>query len=210
MPPRDADTEELLRRAGDGDRVACGDLLERHRVRLQRMIELRMDRRLAARVDPADVVQDTLAEAYRELPDYLRDRSLPFYPWLGQLAWDRLIELHRRHVRAQRRSVTREERWEPPLPDESAMVLAERLVGRASSPSSRLRREETCARVRSALARLAESDREVLLLRHLEQLSLAEIAAVLGLSEATAGKRHLRALERLRGLLAGPFAENES
>jgi RNA polymerase sigma-70 factor (ECF subfamily) len=209
MPPRDADTDELLRRAGDGDRAACGDLLEHHRSRLQRMIELRMDRRLAARVDAADVVQDALADAYRELPDYVRDRPLPFYPWLRQLAWDRLIELHRRHVRAQRRSVTREERWAPPLPDESASILAERLVGRASSPSARLCREEACARVRSALTRLAESDREVLLLRHLEQLSLAEIAAVLGLSEATAGKRHLRALERLRSLLAGPFAENE-
>jgi len=91
----------------------------------------------------------------------------------------------------------------------SAMVLAERLTGRTSSPSARLRRAETCARVRSALARLAESDRELLVLRHLEQLSLAEIAAVLGTSEATAGKRHLRALERLRGLLAPPFRENE-
>ena len=168
-----------------------------------------MDRRLAARVDAADVVQDTLADAVRELPEYLRDRPLPFYPWLRQLAWDRLIELHRRHVRARRRSVTREERWEPLLPDESAMVLAERLTGRTSSPSARLRRAETCARVRSALARLAESDRELLVLRHLEQLSLAEIAAVLGTSEATAGKRHLRALERLRGLLAPPFRENE-
>jgi RNA polymerase sigma-70 factor (ECF subfamily) len=131
----------MLRRASDGDLPACDDLLERHRPRLLRMIQLRMDRRLAARVDASDVVQDTLADAYRELPAYVRDRPLPFYPWLRQLVWDRLIELHRRHVRAQRRSVTREEQWQPPLPDESALVLAERLVGRASSPSARLRRE---------------------------------------------------------------------
>jgi RNA polymerase sigma-70 factor (ECF subfamily) len=209
MPPRDGDTEELLRLACTGNRAACGDLLERYRPRLQRMIEWRMDRRLAARVDAADVVQETLADAYLELPDYLRDRPVPFYPWLRQLAWDRLIELHRRHIRAQRRSVMREERWELPLPDESAIVLAERLVGRASSPSARLRREEECVRVRSALARLAEPDREILLLRHLEQLSLGEIAVVLGLSEATAGKRHLRALERLRGLMASSVAEHE-
>jgi len=209
MSPRDTDTEQLLQRAGDGNRAACGELLERHRPRLQRMIELRIDRRLAARVDASDVVQDTLADAFRELPEFLRDRPLPFYTWLRQLAWDRLIELHRRHVRAEKRSVTREERWEPVLSDESALVLAERLVGRASSPSARLRREEACSRVRSALTRLAESDREVLLLRHLEQLALAEIAAVLGLSEATVGKRHLRALERLRVLLARSFAENE-
>jgi RNA polymerase sigma-70 factor (ECF subfamily) len=173
------------------------------------MIELRMDRRLAARVDAADVVQDTLADAFAELADYLRDRPLPFYAWLRQLAWDRLVDLNRRHIRAQRRSVMREERWQPVLPDESAMVLAERIMGRASSPSARLHREEQCARVRTALSLLAESDREVLVLRHLEQLSLAEIAAVLGLTEATAGKRHLRALERLRSRLAGPAAEEE-
>src|SRR5262245_52611597 len=115
--PRDADTEELLRRAGTGDRSAWGELLERHRLRLERMIQLRMDRRLAARVDASDVVQDTLADALHKLPGYLYERPLPFYPWLRQIAWTRLIDLHRHHVYAGKRSVRREEHGAPRLPD---------------------------------------------------------------------------------------------
>jgi len=173
------------------------------------VIDLRMDRRLAGRMDSADVVQDIFATAVRKLPTYLRDRPLPFYPWLRQIAWDRLTELHRRHVQARRRSVSREEHWEPLLPDESAAELAECLLARSSSPSARLQREELRQRVRIALVQLAGPDREVLVLRHLEQLSLAEIAAVLGITEGAAGKRHLRALERLRGLLGDVVSEGQ-
>src|SRR5437870_3588834 len=103
------DTEELLRRAGEGDAVARGALLDRHRRRLRQMIACRMDPRLAARLDPSDVVQETLAEADRRLDGYLNERPLPFYPWLRKLAWDRLVEQHRRHLRARRRSVLREQ-----------------------------------------------------------------------------------------------------
>jgi RNA polymerase sigma-70 factor (ECF subfamily) len=209
MTPSDADTEQLLQRAAGGSAAACGDLLERHRGRLERMVALRMDRRLAARLDAADVVQDALAEAVQRLPEYLRQRPLPFYPWLRQLAWDRLAELHRRHVGARKRSVTREECWQPELPDESAAQLADRLVGLTTSPSARLERAEECERVRVALTRLPGPDREVLVLRHLEQLPLAEIAAVLGVTENTAGRRHLRALERLRTLLGKPPGEGK-
>jgi RNA polymerase sigma-70 factor, ECF subfamily len=101
------DTDELLRRTGDGDRHARGELLQRHRPRLRRLIALRLDPRLAARIDPSDVVQEVFAEADRRLGRYLRERPLPFYPWLRQLALDRLVAHHRRHVRAGRRSVLR-------------------------------------------------------------------------------------------------------
>src|SRR4051812_12159450 len=114
------DTDELLRRTADGDPAARGRLLTRHRARLRKMVGYRLDRRLAPRVDPSDVVQDVLAEAARRLPDYLRDRPLPFYPWLRQLAADRLADLYRRHVGAERRSVLREEPGVLALPDESA------------------------------------------------------------------------------------------
>ena len=210
MTPPDPDPEQLLRRAAEGSADACGQLLERHRPRLERMVALRMDKRLAARLDAADVVQDALAEAVARLPAYLRERPLPFYPWLRQLAWDRLAELHRRHVGTRKRSVTREERWQAELPEESALALAERLVGRTTSPSGRAARKEECERVRAALERLPGPDRELLVLRHLEQLSLAEIAAVLGVTEGTAGRRHLRALERLRALLGAGPGENQS
>jgi RNA polymerase sigma-70 factor, ECF subfamily len=168
-----------------------------------------MDRRLAARLDPADVVQDTLAVAVQRLDDYLRARPLPFYPWLRQLAWERLVELHRRHVQARKRSVLREERWAPPLPDESVVELADRLLARGSSPSARLHRRELRDRVQAALAQLAEHDREVLVLRHLEQLSTREIAAVLGVTEGAVYTRHLRAVQRLRGLLGEDLAGEE-
>jgi RNA polymerase sigma-70 factor (ECF subfamily) len=209
MPPPDPDTERLLAEAAAGSADACGRLLERHRPRLERMVALRMDKRLAARLDAADVVQDALAEAVAKLPAYLRERPLPFYPWLRQLAWDRLAELHRRHVGTRKRSVTQEERWQAELPEESALALAERLVGPTTSPSAWAARKEECERVRAALERLPGPGRELLVLRHLEQLSLAEIAAVLGVTEGTAGRRHLRALERLRALLSPRPGENK-
>src|SRR5262249_29388379 len=137
-----------------------------------------------------------------------RQRPVPFYPWLRQLAWERLIELHRRHLHAQRRSVKREEPLAPHLSDESALQLADRVLARQSSPSDRAIRSEVRARIRTALDKLSERDREVLALRHLEQLSTRETAAVLGISEGAVKVRHLRALERLRVLLI-PKSEGE-
>jgi len=201
MTPLQPDTEELLRQAGQGDPNARARLLARHRARLRKMVSCRLDRRLAARIDSSDVVQDVLAEASQKLGRYLRDRPLPFFPWLRQLAWERLAALHRRHVQAQKRSVRREEPRALTLPDESAVELAGRLVARDSSPSQRLLREELLERMRRALLRLPERDREVLVLRHLEQLSVAEIAKVLEISPGAVKVRHLRALERLRDQL---------
>jgi RNA polymerase sigma-70 factor (ECF subfamily) len=200
-----SDTEQLLRQAAAGDGAARQELLERHRPRLERMIALRLDRRLAARLDPSDLVQESLAEAARQLSDYLEHRPLPFYPWLRQIAWNRLVDAHRRHVRARKRSVLREER-EPPLPDESALELAARLFTHGSSPSARLRQKEARHRLRAALAQLSERDREVVVLRYLEDLSVADIAAVLGLTEGAMKMRQLRALERLRKLLGDDLA----
>ena len=193
------DTDQLLDDASRGDASARGRLLERHRPRLKRMVAVRLDRRLAARVDPSDVVQEAFADAARKLPDYLRERPLPFYPWLRRLAWERLLKLHQRHIEADKRSVCREA--PAPLPDDSAWQLAGLLFAPGPSPSEGAQRRELCARVQAALARLAERDREVLVLRYLEQMSTAEIAAVLGTTAGAVKVRHLRALERLRGLL---------
>jgi RNA polymerase sigma-70 factor (ECF subfamily) len=205
----DPDTDQLLQQASEGDRLARGRLLARHRDRLRRMVAYHLDRRLAARVDPSDVVQEALAEADRQLDDYLQHRPLPFYPWLRQRAWDRLVELHRRHVRAGKRSVQREEAGVLDLPDESAVELASRLLDLSASPSQRLVLSEMRQRVREALARLPSQDREVLELRHLEQLSTRDTAAVLGISEGAAKTRHLRALQRLRRLLGEDLDEGK-
>lgn len=194
------DTEELLALAAAGDASARGQLLQRHRDRLHRMVAVRADPRLAARMDPSDIVQDALATAAERLDDYLRDRPLAFYPWLRQLAEERLATLHRRHVQARRRSVKREA-GTLGLPDESALALADRLVARQSSPSARLQREELRAQVRRALAALPDVDREILVLRLLEELPAKEIAAVLGMTVGAIRTRQARALVRLRSFL---------
>jgi RNA polymerase sigma-70 factor (ECF subfamily) len=204
----ETDTERLLRRAADGDEAARDRLLQRYRRRLRRMVAVRFDPRLAARVDPSDVVQETLAEAAAQLPCYLRERPLPFYPWLRRMAQRRLIELHRRHVQARRRTVTREA-GAGGLPDASALALVERLAGRPSSPSARLNRKERRERVRAALAALPDPDREVLVLRILEGLPTRETAAVLEISEIAVRSRQVRALERLKALLGPDFLEAE-
>ena len=209
MPLSAPDTDELLRRTAQGDRQARHALLSRHRHRLKNMVALRLDRRLAARVDASDVVQEVLLEAAQGLDDYLRERPLPFYPWLRQLACDHLIDLHRRHLRAQKRSVKREVPLAPHLSDASAMQLADRMLARQSSPSDRAIRRELRQRLQAALDRLDEQDREVLVLRHLEQLSTRETAAVLGIREGAVKTRHLRALERLRVLLEALSSEDE-
>jgi RNA polymerase sigma-70 factor (ECF subfamily) len=195
------DTDQLLDRASRGDGHARQQLLARHRARLRAMVAARLDRRLAARLDPSDVVQEALAEAARRLDDYLRQRPLPFYPWLRQLAWDRLVKEHRAHLGRAKRSVCREEPGALGLPEESVAELARRLASSATSPSRHALRAELRGRVRAALALLGEADREVLVLRYLEGLPLREVAAVLGVSEPAVKMRHFRALERLRALL---------
>src|SRR5205823_426419 len=108
MDPHHDEVEDLILRADGGDGEARQLLLARHRERLRQMIALRLDRRLAARIDPSDIVQEALADADRDLAEYLSSRSMPFYAWLRRFAWDRLVEAHRRHVSAERRSVERE------------------------------------------------------------------------------------------------------
>jgi RNA polymerase sigma-70 factor (ECF subfamily) len=196
------DTDHLLDCSAGGDPNARRNLLDRHRDRLRRMVAVRLDRRLAPRVDPSDVVQEALAEAAERLDEYLAARPLPFFPWLRRIAGEKLIQAHRRHVGAARRSVAREE--SPPLPDESAAELAGRLFAREPSPSRQAADRETARRARAALEALPEGEREVLVLRHLEQLSVAETAEALGVTPGAVKMRHLRAVERLRRLLENP------
>ena len=197
------DTETLIEQVRTGDDAARQRLLARHRDKLCRMVAVRLDRRVARRVDPSDVVQDILFDASRKLDDFLTERPLPFYAWLRQFAWVRLVDLHRRHVQSQRRSVAREEPCELALPDESGILLVRRLLDSATSPSGRLLRQEQHEELKATLAELPARDREVLVMRHLEQLEIGEIAAVLEISEGAVKARLLRALLRLRRLLEG-------
>lgn len=197
----EAEVEALLVRAGQGDRAARDELLARHRSRLWRMIAVRLDRRMAARVDASDIVQEALTEAAGRLSDYVSNRPLPFYPWLRHIAWQHLLKCRQRHIGAQRRSVAHEQREVLDFAEQSAAQLVDRLVADDTSPSGRAIRSEERERVRAALALLPPRDHEVLVLRHLELLSPDEIGAVLGLSTGAVMTRHTRALERLRALL---------
>ena len=168
------------------------------------MVAIRLDDRLKARMDPSDVVQDVLLEAANRLPQYVEERPIAFYPWLRRLAWEQIVQLYRMHVEAQRRSVTRERRLDLPLPDNSAMMLADALALSQSSPSQKLERKQMKAKIRIAMGQLKPHDRELLVLRYLEQLSLREIADVLDSSEVAIKSRHVRALKRLGTMLDNP------
>jgi RNA polymerase sigma-70 factor (ECF subfamily) len=198
MNPEDA-TNELLARAAAGEPAAAAALWQRHRAALHRAITLRLDRRVAARLDASDVLQETYLEAARRLPEYLQRRDMPFELWLRWLAREQVLQCHRRHL-ADKRAVSREV---GALPAESSQLLARALLDGAPSPSRQVAAAEQAERLRLALQQLTDDERDLILWRHFEQLSNREISQLLKISEAAAGKRYVRSVERLRSLLAG-------
>jgi RNA polymerase sigma-70 factor (ECF subfamily) len=203
--PDSRQTQALLEQAAAGDPRACEGLFERHRPRLTAFVDARLDPVLRARLDPSDVVQETQMEAMRRLPEFLRRRPMPFRLWLRKTAYERLLMLRRRHLGAARRSVGREVQ----LPDRSSLVLAQHLIDPHSSPSRRADRDEKVLRVRLALGRLAEGDRDILVMRHYDDMSYEEIGSMLDIEPAAARKRAGRALVRLHKVLAEIEQEGE-
>lgn len=194
-------TGVLLSRAADGEAIALEELFDLHRRRLARMIHMRLDTRLRRRVDVDDIVQEVYSEAAERLQKYMRDRSMPFFLWLRFLTNQKLAELHRRHFGAQSRDLRREVHAEPSgntLSD--PRFLADR-ISDVTSPSGAAAHEELRERLYKALAEIAPTDREVLVLRHFEHLSSAEVAHELGIMVPAAGKRYVRALQRIRAIL---------
>src|SRR4051812_12201731 len=205
MEPIEPDSAEVLRclqEAGAGDRQAFERLLARYRPGLRAFVELRLGPEVRARVDPSDVVQEAQLDAFVRLADYLERRPMPFSLWLRKTAHERLLKVRRHHAAAQR-SVRRE----VTLPDQSSILLAQRLQAQAPGPVQQLCQGELVEQVHQALAQLGELDRELLLMRHVEELPYEAIGLVLGLAPATARKRYGRALLRLRKeLFEGPAA----
>jgi RNA polymerase sigma-70 factor (ECF subfamily) len=196
------ETQDLLAQARAGQPAAVERLLAAHREPLRRMIGLRLDPALAARLDASDIVQDVLLEAHRRLEEYLRNPVMPFRLWLRHIAKDHVIDAHRRHRLAQRRSLDREQPLVPAvLADHSSAELAAQLLDHERTPASAAIQHELQRRLDAAIAALDEDDREVILLRHREQLSNQEAAVALGLTEAAASMRYLRAVRRLRAAL---------
>lgn len=198
IEPDSRETQALLERVAAGDDLACARLMERHRSRLHDFVDDHLDPQLRARLDASDVVQEAQLEATRRLPDYLQRRPMPFQVWLRKTAYERMLMLRRRHIEAARRTIRREVQ----LPDRSSLVLAQNLVDPSGSPSARLDREELAQRMRKALDRLAQTDREALLMRHYENMSYEAMGCILGIEPASARKRAGRALVRLHKILA--------
>jgi RNA polymerase sigma-70 factor (ECF subfamily) len=165
------------------------------------MIAMRLDPALAARVDASDVVQDVLLEAHRRLQDYLLRPAMPFHLWLRHIAKDHIIDAHRHERLAQRRSVDREQALPGPRSDESSFDWAAQFFDQELTPASAAMRHEMERKAQEAIRGLDEDDREVILMRYAEQLSNQEVAAALGLTEAAASMRCLRAMRRLRAAL---------
>jgi RNA polymerase sigma-70 factor (ECF subfamily) len=197
----DTTTEHLLTQARAGDGHALNELFRRHRDRLKRMVRLRLDPRMQQRVDESDVVQEALVDVASRLPEYLAQPKLPFYLWLRLVTSERLLKLHRTHLGTQMRAAQRERTIDGPWPAASSLALAAQLLGNLTAPSQAAQRAERQRQVQMALEQLDPADREVLALRHFEELSRSETAQVLGISEAAAAKRYLRALQRLRKVL---------
>jgi RNA polymerase sigma-70 factor (ECF subfamily) len=203
MDNSSADSVDLIERARAGDREALNSLFGRYRDRLRRMVELRLDTRLQARLDASDVIQEAYVEVVERLGGYLRDPQLPPFLWLRLIVGERLMKLHRHHLGTQMRDVGREvSLFRGALPAASSAALAARLLGRHTSPTQAAVRAERLLRLQEALNTLEPMDREVLSLRHFEELTAAETARVLGIEESAAAKRYFRALKRLKEILA--------
>jgi RNA polymerase sigma-70 factor (ECF subfamily) len=198
MPDATPSTTNWMGELESGRPAVFARLFEHFRPRLRRMVELRLDPRVAGRVDASDVLQEAYLDAERRLSEYVADPKVEIYVWLRSQTWDRLVMLHRRHLGAECRAVGREK---PPATMQSSTVLTRQLVADQTSPSQGAVRAEVCARVTEAVARLAEEDREVLLLRHFEGLSNLETAQALGLTPSGASMRYGRALARLKDVL---------
>jgi RNA polymerase sigma-70 factor (ECF subfamily) len=197
VTPDSARTSALLDALDAGDRSALGRLLDRQRPALRAFVDVRLDGRLRARLDPSDIVQEAQLEVARRVDAFLEQRPMPFHLWVRKLAYQRLLNARRDHLQRAKRAAGRER----PLPDRSSLLLARPLVHAGPSPSQQLEAREFADRVGRAVADLAEADREVLLMRHAEQLSYGEVACLLEIEPAAARKRYGRALIRLRNVL---------
>jgi RNA polymerase sigma-70 factor (ECF subfamily) len=204
MPDEISEVDQLLQLAAKGDPVSWEALLGQSRQRLHRMVTFRLDQRLQGRIDPSDVLQDAYLEAWQALGSYMRQPAMPFFLWLRGIAGNKLRELHRHHLGTQMRDPRREVSIHGGgLSETTTAALAAQLLGNLTRASEEAVRAELKVRLQDALNTMEELDREVLALRHFEQLSPAETAGVLGIKEKAAGMRYVRALRRLREILNG-------
>jgi len=195
-------TVRLVKQAAAGDPRALGDLLTRYEDRLLRAVAFRMDRRLRGRVDPADIVQESYIDATARFDSYTKKPEMPFFLWLRFLTMQKLMQIHREHFGVKARDVEREVSiYDKQSPLATSAVLAAQLLGKHTSPSQAAMRGEIQQKLEQMLNAMEPIDREVLALRHFEQLSNAEAARVLNINESASSSRYVRAIRRLKHLL---------
>ena len=203
MSKSNDEVELKLEAAAQGDYAALAELFDSFRPRLVRMIHLRLDRRLQRRIDPLDVVQDTFLAVRRKFPSYIAERKLPFFLWLRLETGQKLIDLHRFHLGAQMRDAGQEVSLHAgDLPSVESVTIAEQLLGRFTSASHAAMRAELKVMVQNVLNEMEPNDREMLVLRHFEELSNSEAAVTLGISATAAYNRYVRAIRRLKTAFA--------
>ena len=196
------DTIPVLRRAAAGDQHALGELWDRYRERLKRMVRLRLDRRLQGRLDPSDVLQEAFLDFARRAGEFAENPEVSFFLWLRTLTGQRLQMLHRQHLGAKMRDAAREiSLHRGPMPQATSVSLAAQLLGHFTSASAMVARAEMQILLQEALNGMDPIDREILALRHFEELSNAEVAEVLGIQVKAASIRYVRALGRLKAIL---------
>jgi len=189
----------LLERIREGDQQALAEIFTRCRDRLRRMVRLRLDRRLQGRIDASDVLQEAFLEISQRAAEYAARPELPFFLWLRLVTGQKLLEFHRRHLQTQMRDVGHEvSLHQGALPEADSASLAAQLLGRLTSASHAAIRAELQLRLQELLNGMDDLDREVLALRHFEELNNGEVAVVLNLSKAAASNRYIRALKRLK------------
>lgn len=193
-----ADSEELLAAFRAGDPTAVERLFDKHRQRLRRMVELRLNRKLWGRVDPSDVVQEALLQAVRGLPEYAEDPRAPAYLWLRSLTQKQLLMVHRHHLATAKRDAGLEVSLAAGSAGVSSASLASLIVEDATSPSAAVANAEQFRLMEELIDGMDEIDREILALRHFEQLGNTEVAELLGIGKTAASQRFFRALTRLR------------
>jgi RNA polymerase sigma-70 factor (ECF subfamily) len=192
----------ILQDAHSGNNEAFNQVLLKYRDRLKRMVGIRMNRKLQGRLDASDVIQDSFLEAARALPAYLENPKLPVYIWLRHLAGEKLIQAHRRHLTAQKRTAEREQPIFGGAPAATSLSLAHELACSMATPSQAAAKNEACNNLIDALSSMNEIDREILTLKHFEHLTSREAAEVLGMTYEAVKKRHVRALEKLQKIMA--------
>ena len=203
MTENSSSINQLLQSSESDNQRELVELFEQNRQRLTQMVRLRMDRRLQGRVDAADVLQEAYIECAKRFGEYLANPSMPLYLWVRFLTGQKLIDLHRHHLGTKMRDAGQEvSLYRGALPQASSVSLAAHLLGRLTSASRAVIRAETQIHVQEALNSLEPMDREVLTLRHFEMLTNEETAQVLGIKKTAASNRYVRALKRLKEVLA--------